>query len=267
MSYLIKNCRIISTDLESNNAAVEIENGIIKQLVSENKNLPEVEECFDACGQMLMPGFIDIHTHGAMGADVVDGSVEGIRKIAESKLKEGVTSFLPTNALKSVSEYMKNQTFAKVPGVHLEGPYINMKCAGAQNPAYVRKPDFYEVMRLNDIAKVLIVSYAIETDDDFIFTKKISDAGIVASCAHSAATHADFCKARKNGLKHLTHFCNQMTPLHHREIGLVGSGLADKNIVIEMICDKIHLCPDMINFAFNTKSTDKIVLITDSMAA
>ena len=91
--------------------------------------------------------------------------------------------------------------------------------------------------------------------------------GIVPSCAHCAATHEQFHQARIKGLKHLTHFCNQMSLLHHREIGLVGSGLMDDEVMVEAICDKVHLCPDMIKLIFKVKPIDRIAVITDSMLA
>ena len=124
--------------------------------------LPAADKVVDAEGRMLLPGFIDIHSHGAGGCDTCDAKLESLRTIAECKMKEGVTSWLPTtltlspkvleDVCASVAEYMKNQEFAKTPGVHLEGPFINPKCCGAQNPAFVRQPDYDEVANLNAAA-------------------------------------------------------------------------------------------------------------------
>lgn len=276
MKTLIKNARIISPGIDLPGAAVEIEGTVITAVYPAGSELPAVDKVVDAEGKMLLPGFIDIHSHGAGGCDTCDAKLESLRTIAECKMKEGVTSWLPTtltlspkvleNVCATVAEYMKNQEFAKTPGVHLEGPFINPKCCGAQNPAFVRQPDYDEVANLNSIAKVLLVSLAPEMPGAVDFISKASAAGIRCSAGHSAATHEDFNKAKAAGLVHLTHYCNQMSPLHHREIGLVGSGLLDREIKIEIICDTIHLCADMLKTVFKNKETDQMMMITDSLA-
>lgn len=277
MSTLIKHCRIVSPDVDVSGVSIEIDGDYIKRIYTASEPLPAADKVYDVKGKIAVPGFIDIHTHGASGSDVVDGTVEAITKIAETKVKEGVTSFLPTTltlgearltkSMEAVAAYQKNPDSkgAKIPGVHLEGPFINAKCAGAQNPDFVRKPDIDEVLRLDKIAKVSIISFAVESEGGYDFTSQLVSNGIVPSCGHSAATHEQFKYACNAGLKHLTHFCNQMSPLHHREIGLVGSGLMDNQVTIEVICDKTHLCPDMVKLIFALKPIDKIALITDSL--
>ena len=276
MKTLIKNARIISPGIDLPGAAVEIEGKTITAVYPAGSELPAADKVVDAEGRMLLPGFIDIHSHGAGGCDTCDAKLESLRTIAECKMKEGVTSWLPTtltlspkvleDVCASVAEYMKNQEFAKTPGIHLEGPFINPKCCGAQNPAFVRQPDYDEVANLNSIAKVLLVSLAPEMPGAVEFIEKATASGIRCSAGHSAATHADFNKAKSAGLVHLTHYCNQMSPLHHREIGLVGSGLLDREIKIEIICDTIHLCADMLKTVFKNKETDQMMMITDSLA-
>ena len=277
MKTLIKNCHLISPDLEIKGASIEIDGKKISAVYLDGEKLPAAENIFDAAGKMVMPGFIDIHSHGAMGFDAADDKPEAIKTIAEAKLKEGVTSYIATTltlpqealekAMHHIAAYQKNPTGSKIPGVHLEGPYINKCCAGAQNPAYIRMPNIDEVLRLNEIAKVLIVSYAVESEGGMEFTRELVRHGIVPSCGHSDATFEQFKKAKQLGLKHLTHFCNQMTKLHHREIGLVGAGIYDDDIMIETICDKIHIEPDMLSFIFKFKSIDRIALITDTITA
>ena len=138
---------------------------------------------------------------------------------------------------------------------------------GAQNPDFVRKPDINEVIEINNICKVSVVTLAIEIEGAFSVAEKLTEMGIVVSCGHSCATYDEFLRGKEYGLKHLTHFCNQMTKLHHREIGLVGAGLLDEDVLIEVICDKIHLKPEMLRLIFKTKKHEKIALITDSMSA
>jgi N-acetylglucosamine-6-phosphate deacetylase len=170
-------------------------------------------------------------------------------------------------AAESVTDYSQNQRYSKSLGMHIEGPYINSKFPGAQNLKYIRKPDINEIKRISSITKVAIVSLAVEMDGGLDLIKDLGKMNIIPSCAHSGASFADFTAAKASGLKHLTHFCNQMSPLHHREIGLVGAGLLDDDIKLELICDLIHLSSNMIKLVFKCRTTDAIMLITDSMSA
>ncbi|NOY74512.1 MAG: N-acetylglucosamine-6-phosphate deacetylase [Kiritimatiellaeota bacterium] len=274
MRKLLKNCRIVSPNVEVENGWILIDEDEIES-VSEGDAFPQADEMIDAAGMTALPGFIDIHSHGAMGHDVTTCGPEGIRMIAEAKTKEGVTTWIPTTltlpekqlaeAMRSVAEYMDNQLFAKTPGVHLEGPFVNSKCAGAQNPDFIRPPDIKEVLRLNEIAKVAIVTFAPEMDGSLELAAKLAQNSIVGSCGHSAATREQILAAKLAGACHLTHFCNQMSPLHHRDIGMVGSGLLDDDFFLELICDKIHVSPAMVSLIFKSKKIDSVALITDSV--
>lgn len=277
MTTLLKNARIINPGQEIANGAVLIDNGRIAQVSDCCCCLPQADNVIDLKGQTLVPGFIDVHIHGGMGYEATGDKPESIKVIAEAKLKEGVTSFCPTTLTISeailtkcqehIAAYCKNPTGSKVIGTHLEGPYINPNCVGAQNPAYLRKADIEEIKRLDAISPVSIITYAIEVEGNVEFTKQLQNTHIVPSCGHTAATLAQFEAAKPFGLKRLTHFCNQMTKLHHREIGMVGVGLYDDDVALEIICDKIHVCPDMIKLVFKVKPIDKILLITDAMEA
>jgi len=219
MSTLIKNCRLVSPDIDIEGASIEIVNDKISRIFTGQDKLPQADNVVDASGKTAMPGFVDIHTHGALGYDITDAKIEGLAKVAAIKPQEGVTTFLPTTltlledrlapAMKSVADYMKTPEYgkgAKIAGVHLEGPFINKNCVGAQNPAFVRKPDFDEVMRLNKIMKILIVSFAPEVEGGLEFASKLASNGFTASCAHSDATYEIFLKAKNCGVRHLTHF-------------------------------------------------------------
>lgn len=233
---------------------------------------------FDGGGETyLCAGFIDIHTHGANGFDLSNATLEAVETMAEAKLAEGVTTFLPTTwtaspehklaMAQAAAQYRANQRFARTPFLHVEGPFLNPDQAGAQERKHMRLPDSEEIRRMHQICPVGLVSLAVELEGANECIQELAEMKIVTSAAHSAATFAEFEQARKNGLTHLTHYCNQMSRLHHREVGLVGGALLDDEVMIELICDGIHLCPDMIRLAFKHRSTDRIMLITDSIAA
>lgn len=275
MKTLITNAHIISPGIDIVGGSVLIEGKRIIAVLTPGETA-EADKVIDAGGNMLMPGFIDIHSHGAGGCDTCDCKVESIRTIADCKMKEGVTTWLPTtltlgtntlaDVCRCVKEYAESPNGSKTPGVHLEGPYINPRQCGAQNPAFVREADYEEVSMLNDIYPVKLISMAPEMPGAVDFIAKASAAGITCSAGHSAAGYADFMKAKAAGLKHLTHFCNQMSPQHHREIGLVGAGMLDQDILIEVICDKIHLCADMLKLTFQNKDISQMIMVTDSLA-
>lgn len=277
MTTLITNTHIISPDVEIENGAIEISDGKIVAVHEAGSNLPAADTTFDAQGQYAFPGFVDIHAHGADTKDVCDGSLDSIRHIAQKKLAEGVTTWLPTtltqpqDKLESIAaicaEYMANQEFCKTPGLHVEGPFINRDKAGAQNPEFVREPNLDELKAIHEICKALVVSIAPEMPNACAVIKGAKDLGITSSAAHSNATYPEMMAAKEAGLTHLTHFGNAMTGLHHREIGMVGTGLYDNDVLIELICDKVHLCPEMVQLCFATKPIEKIIMITDSMCA
>ena len=254
------------------------EDGLIGA-IHEGHHPPDGSEViFDGGGEVYVTaGFIDIHTHGAMGFDLSYGTLEAVEAMAKAKLSEGVTTFLPTTwtatpehkirMAEAVAEYRKNQRYARAPFLHVEGPYLNPLQAGAQDTRYMRRPDVAEIRDLHGICPIGLISLAVEIEGALPFLQEMRRMGIVTSAAHSAATYADFRAARESGLTHLTHYCNQMSGLHHREVGLVGAGLLDDSVMIELICDKIHLSPDMIRLVFKHRSTEQLMLITDSIAA
>jgi len=274
MKTVIVNAHVVSPGVDIPCAAVEISGGRITK-VSASAKPAKNDWVFDAKGAYVVPGFIDVHMHGACGCDVCDATPEAIEKIAEAKLAEGCTSFLPTTltvghanlvaAAKSVAEYRKTTKFSKVIGIHLEGPFINVKCCGAQNPKFVRKPDMKEVLAIDRISPVKLISFAPEASGGAAFAAACLKRGIVPSCGHTGATMAEFMPAYKKGLRHMTHFCNQMTKLHHREIGMVGAGFLLEDLNTEVICDRIHLCDDMLRLIFTRRNLAHVQMITDSL--
>ena len=164
MKTLIVNAHVISPDVDLKKASIEIANGKIRSVCAGNADRKGFDTVVDVKGRYVVPGFIDVHLHGVCGYDVCDATPEAIAKIAEAKLAEGCTSFLPTTltvanstlkkAARAVAAYRKDERFAKVIGIHLEGPFINVKCCGAQNPKFVRRPNIKEVMDIDAISPV-----------------------------------------------------------------------------------------------------------------
>ena len=267
---LLTNAHLISPGFSIEGASVLIEDGIITEIDSHRSG------DLDLGGKMLLPGFIDIHSHGADGADVCDASTGSLEHIARTKLREGVTTWLPTTLTQPPEDLVKIvETVAgwaksapiSIPGMHLEGPFINREKAGAQNPEFVRPPDVRELQRLHQIFPACVLSLAPEMPGADNLIQEAAALGITCSAAHTAANYATIKSALDLGLKHLTHFGNAMTGLHHREIGVVGAGLIEEALHLELIADGIHLTPDMISLIMNTVPRDNVMLITDSVSA
>ena len=276
MKTLIRNCRIVSPGLDIPSGNILLEDGRIAEVGG--TSVFQADQEIDGTGKIAVPGFIDIHSHGRSNYDFCDGTAEAFAAIGRGKLQDGVTGFLATSL--SVSEddlrelcrqaenYKKNvPDGASLLGIHLEGPFFNPPCAGAQNPAFLQNPRIGLVDELNAISPVKKVSFSPELPGGIEFTRALAERSIMPSGGHTQADYECFEQCREAGMKHLTHFCNVMTPLHHLRFGMVGGGLMADDVYVEMICDKLHLCPDMIKLVFSNKDLNHILLITDAMRA
>ncbi|MGL5757024.1 MAG: N-acetylglucosamine-6-phosphate deacetylase [Paraclostridium sp.] len=247
-----------------------------KKIIDITDQAPKDCEIIDASGKLVSPGLIDIHIHGNMGKDTMEGSDEAIDIISKSISRHGVTSYLPTTmtmdelsieeALNSIKRGMSREIDgAKVLGAHLEGPFINKIYKGAQNGNYIVNPSYEFVKKYEDVIKV--ITYAPEEDIDFKFTKDIKEnTNIVLSIGHSAATFIQARDAIRLGASNITHTFNGMTGLNHRDPGVVGVALTT-DAYCEFICDTIHITKDLFQFILDSKGKEKIILITDSMEA
>lgn len=229
-----------------------------------------------------VPGFIDVHIHGVNGADVMDATKEALDTMSSTLPKEGTTSFLATTmtqdtkeiekALANVGEYLqgKQETGkAEIVGVHLEGPFVNPDKAGAQPLKHIIDPDLpllkkWELLTNNMIK---LVTLAPERPGGLEMVNYLSTHGIVASIGHSDATFEEVNKAIESGANHVTHLYNQMSGLHHREPGVVGSVFLHDELKAEIIVDGVHVRPEMVDLAYKIKRKDGLLLITDSMRA
>lgn len=230
---------------------------------------------------VVLPGFIDEHIHGAGGSDAMDGNTKDLAIIAETVAKEGTTSFLATTmtqskenilkAMRAVKEYREaaGEQGARIAGVHLEGPFIAAAHKGAQPLEYVAAPDAKTFDEYNAASgnAIKIITLAPETDGALDFIRHIVAQGTVVSIGHTGAKYAEVKAAMEAGATNVTHTYNAQSPLHHREIGVVGSALLLEDLYCELICDTIHVSVPAMQLLVKNKRADKLALITDAMRA
>lgn len=255
-------------------AQLELEDGIIKEIYPYN----EKEVTKDYGDLRILPGFIDIHCHGAYGFDTNDANPEGLRKWAKGIVDEGVTSFLATtltqseevltNAVSNVAKVVEEgYEGAEILGIHFEGPYLNKAHKGAQPEEYCVKPNIEQFKRYQKAAHGLIkyITMAVENDENYALTKYCSQNNVVVSIGHSNATYEQAVQAYAHGARSMTHVYNAMTPFTHRANGLVGGALRIRNMYGEIICDGNHSTLAALNNFFTSKGPDYSIMITDSL--
>lgn len=234
------------------------------------------EMSIDAEGLYAIPGLIDIHLHGCMGQDFSDGTDEALRTIADYQAECGVTAFAPASM--TLSEEMLDRIFrnaaqyrsesgAMFCGIHMEGPFFSPEKKGAQNGAYLREPDAAMFDRLYEACNGLIkiVDVAPERPGAEEFIKKASQKATV-SIAHTMADYDTAKKAFADGVRHVTHMWNAMLPFTHRAPGVIGAAFAS-DCTVELICDGIHIHPEVIRAMYRLFGAQRIVLVSDSMRA
>ena len=240
--------------------------------------LPEGVEVIDAKGGYVAPGLIDIHIHGYLGKDVCDGTEESIRTISKGLLANGVTGYLPTTmtvdmkvikqaleVCRALKEESKTWEGSRILGVHAEGPFISEAKKGAQNPAYILKPDADFVKEYSDI--ISIISLAPEEDtENFDAIRAIRrDTDVVMSIGHTSADYDTAMRSTEVGMRHVTHLFNAMTPLAHRAPGVVTAAL-NTDVSCELIVDTFHVNPAFYDMLFKLKGR-KLCFITDCLPA
>lgn len=226
----------------------------------------------------VVPGFIDVHTHGAYGFDTNDGEPQGLRDWMRRIPEEGVTGILPTTvtqmpdvltkAVANVAAVVKEgYEGAEILGIHFEGPYLDMEYKGAQPPEAIAKPTVEQFKMYQEAAHGLIkyITLAPEHDKDFALTKYCKAAGVVVSMGHSSATFEQAMMGIANGATSMTHVFNGMTPFHHRKPGLVGTAMRVRDIYGEVIGDGCHSHLAALNDYVTAKGRDYTILITDSL--
>lgn len=255
-------------------AQVEMEDGKIKNITNYGA-LPVDKDYGD---KRIVPGFIDIHTHGAYGYDTNDAGEEGLRNWMLHITEEGVTGILPTTitqseevltaAVKNVAKVAKDgYEGAEILGIHFEGPYLDMVYKGAQPAQFIAKPSVEQFKKYQAAANgmIKVITMATERDEDFALTKYCAQHGVAVSIGHSAATYEEASMAVANGATSMTHIFNGMTAFHHRKPGLVGAAMRFRDVFGEVICDGNHSTPAALNDLYMSKGRDYTIMITDAL--
>ncbi|SES36719.1 N-acetylglucosamine-6-phosphate deacetylase [Salipaludibacillus aurantiacus] len=282
--YYFQNARLYGESTTIDNPVIEIENGKVISVKESDGNITEQidEKVVFSEPVRIVPGFIDIHIHGADGADIMDGTPGAVYTMKKALPEEGTTAFLATTitqsaeekikALESVRTVIEEQnpnSGAEVLGVHLEGPFISKKRAGAQPPQHIGPADIQLFRRFQEASggNIKLVTMAPEEDKNGELVKELTGQKVIPSIGHSDASYEEVRTAVGRGVSHVTHLFNGMRGAHHRDIGVAGGALLHEELVTEMIVDGIHISAPMVKLAYKNKGPERIILITDAMRA
>ena len=268
----------------TNGLVFDLEKGFVERdlntngsLIAENSGDNTV---IDASGCYVIPGLIDVHFHGAVGEDFSDATPEGLQRMADFELSQGVTYICPagmtlledqlTAICKNTAAHRaKNPQGAEVVGAHLEGPFLSMAKKGAQNGDFLHDPDVDMLRRLQKAAEgcVKLVTVAPEQPGGIEFVREAVKDGITVSVGHTVATYDIAKEAFAAGASHATHLYNGMPPFHHREPGVIGAAFDSPHAKAELICDGIHIHESAVRATFRLFGPERMILISDSLRA
>ncbi|MES1042541.1 N-acetylglucosamine-6-phosphate deacetylase [Peribacillus simplex] len=282
-TFIINNLIVHSEKETYKNGYIKIVDGKIAEVgpVSQYKQDDDAKVITLSPDYQVIPGAIDIHIHGVSNSDAMDATHEALSTMAETLPKEGTTSFLATtmtqsteaieSALLNAGKYIENQTqeHAEIIGIHLEGPFISPVRKGAQPEEHIVDPDVTLFKRWQEMAEnqIKLVTLAPEQPNGLDLAAHLKATGVVASIGHSDATYDQIDEAIQAGTNHVTHLYNGMRGLHHREPGVLGAAYLRDELYVELIADGIHCRPEMIKLAYNQITSERMILITDSLRA
>lgn len=268
-----KNARIFGSDFRFHTGSFEVKDGLFGAVLPENTPA----DAIDLQGATVIPGLIDVHSHGNSGADFSDGDYEGLKAMAAYYAKCGVTSFAPAsmtlpydvlekafaNARRLVDE--DNAGLSVLRGIQMEGPYFSYKKRGAQNADYLKEPDFegFKALYEGCGGLVRIVDVAPELPGAVEFVEK-AKALCTVSVAHTDSDYDHAKAAYDAGATHLTHLFNAMPGIHHRNPGVIPAAVENPNVRAELICDGLHVHPASVRLAFSMFGGGRMILISDS---
>ena len=281
-SILFRNARIV-TPTGVTPGELMVEDGVISQVRFDRGIDAPADRIIDAGGRYLSPGFIDIHTHGAGGADFMDGTLDAIYQACRKHMEHGTTSIAPTTITSTKESLLSfvdlfnqvqldREDIPNILGLHLEGPYFAYEQRGAQDPKYLRSPDpeeYNEVLRRTD--RIIRWSFAVELDGADLFLRTLREHGVISSLAHSDATCPQVFRAYENGISALTHFYSAMSGVRrinaYRVAGAIEAGYLLDDLFVEVIADGKHLPSELLQLIYKIKGPERICLVTDSMRA
>ena len=282
-TFIINNLMVHSEKETYKNGYIKVVDGKIAEVgpVSQYKQDDDAKVITLSPDYQVIPGAIDIHIHGASNSDAMDATHEALSTMAKTLPKEGTTSFLATtmtqsteaieSALLNAGKYIENQTqeHAEIVGIHLEGPFISPARKGAQPEDYIVDPDVTLFKRWQEMAEnqIKLVTLAPEQPNGLDLAAHLRGTGVVASIGHSDATYDQIDEAIQAGTTHVTHLYNGMRGLHHREPGVLGAAYLRDELYVELIADGIHCRPEMVKLAYNQITSERMILITDSLRA
>jgi len=268
--------KIINANVFREEGIFNIEDiNITKERITDSCSLDD--DVIDAAGLYAIPGLTDLHFHGCAGYDFCDGTHEAFDAITNYEASNGITTICPatmtlpeevlTTICKSVATY-KNNHGSSLCGINMEGPYLSVAKKGAQNEAFLRKPDLEMFHRLNNLTGNLfkIVSIAPEEEGALDFISALSKDKVI-SLAHTAADYKIAREAFRRGARQVTHLYNAMLPLNHREPGVIGAAFDAPDCMVELICDGIHIHPSVVRATLKMFGEDRVIFISDSIMA
>ena len=271
---IIKNGSVFQEDGTFEKKDLYVENGKIVSSIDEVTDKTEI----DATGLKVLPGTVDVHSHGAFGHDFSDADVEGLKTILRYEKSHGVTSYCPTSMTLPKEQLLeifatavsagnaKDQ--ARIVGVNMEGPFIDPDKKGAHVERHIRRPDIAFSRECNEktghLIKLVTLAPNMEGADEFIEELKNE---VKISIGHTTAGYDTALSAMKKGAAHVTHLFNAMPSYAHRDPGVVGAAADTENCMVELICDGIHIHPSVVRNTFRMFGSERVVLISDSMMA